>query len=131
MLHHDKSGWRINMSSYLYYESAKPSAYFEFEETSKFRKRRKLEKKPREIRSWLEMQDAYTLHKPLRRQFTRNPYNFNNILGLWECDVVDVQAFRKFNDNYRYLLRGIDVFSKFLHIVRLKSKIFYFRIFSI
>ena len=35
---------------------------------------------------------------------------------------MDVQAFSKFNDNYKYLLTVIDVFSKFLHIVPLKSK---------
>jgi transposase InsO family protein len=39
-----------------------------------------------------------------------------------EADLVDVQAFSKFNDNYKYLLTVIDVFSKFLHIVPLKSK---------
>jgi len=35
---------------------------------------------------------------------------------------VDVQALSKYNDSYKYLLTLIDVFSKFLHIVSLKSK---------
>jgi len=67
------------------------------------------------------MQDAYTLHKPLRRRFPRNPYTVNN-LDVWVADLVDVQEFSKFNDNYKYLLTVIYVFSKFLHIVPLKSK---------
>ena len=58
------------------------------------------------------MQDAYTLHKPLRRRFPRNPYTVNN-LDVWVADLVDVQEFSKFNDNYKYLLTVIDVFSKF------------------
>ena len=41
---------------------------------------------------------------------------------MCERDLIDVQAFVKFNDNYKYLLTVIDVFSKFLHIVSLKSK---------
>jgi len=68
------------------------------------------------------MQDAYTLPKPLRRRFHRNSYIVNIILDVWPADLVDVQAFSKFNYNYKYLLTLIDVFSKFLHIVPLKSK---------
>ena len=41
---------------------------------------------------------------------------------MWELDLIDVQAFRKFNNNYKNLLTGIDVFSKFLHLIPLKSK---------
>jgi len=63
------------------------------------------------------MKDAYTLHKMLRLRFPRNPYTANNFLDMWECDVVDVQDFSKFNNNYMYLLIAIDVFSKFLHII--------------
>ena len=82
----------------------------------------KLGKKPGEIKSWLEEQDAYTLHRPLRKRFKRNPYTVNNILDVWECDLIDVQALSKFNDNHKYLLITTDVFSKFLHVVPLKSK---------
>jgi hypothetical protein len=41
---------------------------------------------------------------------------------VWECDLVDIQAFSKFNDNYKYLLKVTDEFSKSLTIVPLKSK---------
>jgi hypothetical protein len=82
----------------------------------------KLGKKPSELLSWLQLQDTYTLHKPLRRKFPKNPYTVNNLLDVWECDLIDVQAFGKFNYNYKYLLTVIDVFSKFLYIVPLKSK---------
>jgi len=39
-----------------------------------------------------------------------------------ECDLIDVQAFVQFNDNFKYLLTVINVFSKYFHIVPLKSK---------
>ena len=79
----------------------------------------KLGKKPGELSSWLETQDSYTLHRPLRRKFPRNPYTVNNLFDVWRCDLIDVQAFRKFN-NYKILLTVVDVFSKYLHIVPLK-----------
>jgi len=46
----------------------------------------------------------------------------NNMMDVWECDQVDVQALGKFNDNYNYI-SVIDVFSKFLHMVPQRSKI--------
>ena len=78
------------MNSDLYYEPAEPSAF------SSLKKQRMHGTKPSEIKSSLEMQDAYTLHKPLRRQLPTNPYTINNFLDVWEADLVDVQAFSKF-----------------------------------
>jgi hypothetical protein len=43
-------------------------------------------------------------------------------MDVWECDLVDVQALGKFNDNIKCILSVIDVFSKFLYMVPLKSK---------
>ena len=122
-MQHSKSGWRINMTSDLYYVPAKHSAFSTLKNINHAAKQSKLGKNPGEIKSWLEMQDAYTLHKPLRRRFARNPYTVDKLLDDWEADLVYVVAFNKFNDKYKYLLTVIDVFSKFLHIVPLKSKV--------
>jgi hypothetical protein len=43
-------------------------------------------------------------------------------MDVWEADLLDVQGISKFNDNFKYLLTVIDVFSKFLHVVPLNSK---------
>jgi len=75
-----------------------------------------------ELREWLEALDTYILNRPVRKQFPRNPYTVNNIMDVWECDLVDVQGLSKHNDGIKYLLSVIDVFSKFLLIVPLKSK---------
>jgi transposase InsO family protein len=74
------------------------------------------------IKSWLLKQDAYTLHRAVRKRFHRNPHTVNNINDVWESDLVDIQGLSKYNDGIKYLLTVIDVFSKFLHIVPLKSK---------
>jgi len=110
------------MISELYHDPAKPSALSTLNKLGQAAKQSKLEWKPSKIKSWLESQEAYTMHKPLRHRFPRNPYTVNNILDVWECDLIDVQSLSKFNGNFKYLLTVIDVFSKFLHIVPLKSK---------
>jgi len=71
---------------------------------------------PADIKAWLLKQDAYTLHRAVRKRFPRNPYTVNNINDVWECDLVDVQGLSKYNDGVKYLT-VIDVFSKFLHII--------------
>jgi transposase InsO family protein len=79
-------------------------------------------KTPAEINDRLLRQDAYTLHRPVRRRLRSNPYSVNNILNVWECDLLDVQSLSKFKDAYKCVLTVIDTFSKFLHMVPLKSK---------
>ena len=41
-------------------------------------------------RAWLERQDAYTLHKPVRKYFPRNPYVVSNVMDLWESDLFSI-----------------------------------------
>ena len=121
-LHRGNSGWDNNINSKLYYDPAYPSAFSTFKKIQEAAKQSKLGKNPSEIISWLEMQDSYKLHKPLIRKFPRNTYNVNNLLDVWQCELLDVLDSIKFNYNYKYLLTGIDVFPKFLHIVPLKLK---------
>jgi len=74
------------------------------------------------INTWLQEQEAYTLHKPVRKRFYRNTYSVSNLMDVWETDLVDIQNLAKYNDNYKYLLTVIDVFSKYLYVIPLKSK---------
>ena len=72
----------------------------------------------KEIKEWLMKQDAYTLHKPMRRHFKRNRVIVRGIDQQWQIDMADMQSMQKFNDGYRYLL----VFSKYAWVVPLKNK---------
>jgi hypothetical protein len=108
------------MAGRVYYDPIHPAAFSTLDKLNAALKHKT--KKPEGYKAWLEKQEAYTLHKPVRKRFPKNPYNINNLMDVWECDLVDVLALSKFNDNFKYLLTVIDVFSKFLHIVPLKSK---------
>ena len=43
-------------------------------------------------------------------------------MDFWEYDLFDVHGLSKYNDGVKFLLSVIEVFSKNLHVVPLKSK---------
>lgn len=72
---------------------------------------------------WLSKQDAYTMHKPVRRRFKTRSYQTTHVDRQWQSDLVDMQGLSAHNDNYRYLLTCIDIFSRYAWAVPLKTKI--------
>ena len=56
---------------------------------------------PSAVKPFLEQQDAYMLHRPVRKRFPRIPYTVSNLLDDWEAEIVDVQSLAKHNDNHR------------------------------
>ena len=47
--------------------------------------------------------------------FPGTPYTVNYINVVWECDLVDVQGLRKYNDGVKYLLTVICFFQILTH----------------
>ena len=47
------------------------------------------------IRSWLQKQDTYTLHKPVRYRFKRNRVIVGAIDEQWEADLVIIYGLIK------------------------------------
>jgi transposase InsO family protein len=79
-------------------------------------------RREKEVSDWLLKQDAYTLHKPVRRKFQRNFYTVSNINDVWELDLADMQNIAQYNDGVKYLLTCIDCFSRYAHVKPLTSK---------
>ena len=75
-----------------------------------------------QLKKWLMKQDTYTLHKPARRHYKTNRVIVGGIDELWQMDLADMQTMAAENDGYRYLLLCIDVFSKYLWVIPLKTK---------
>lgn len=71
---------------------------------------------------WLSQEAVYTLHKPARKNYPRNRMNVPGIDAQWQADLVDMQAYTKYNNGYRYILTCIDIFSKYAWAVPLKKK---------
>lgn len=75
------------------------------------------------VTEWLLGQDTYTRHKPRRVHFPRNCYLLNNIMELWEADlIVFPDYYSRHNDGVKYILLVIDCFSKFIFVEPLKRK---------
>lgn len=74
------------------------------------------------IKRWLREQDVYTLHRDVKRKFTRRKFITSGVDVQWGADLADVSNTSKYNDGVTYLLIVIDVFSKYLFIEPLKSK---------
>ena len=64
-------------------------------------------------KDWLKTQDTYTLHKPLRRRFSRNRTIVYGIDDQWQADLVEMRDWQTENKKYAYILTCIDVFSKY------------------
>ena len=74
------------------------------------------------MKQWLSKQNTYTLHKPIRRKFTRRRTIVAGIDYQWQGDLADVSSMSKYNDQRRYLFCLIDVFSKYAWVVPIKDK---------
>jgi len=104
----------------LYFDPSKPSGFSTQQKLQNAVTRRSTSKQKQtaraaDIKAWLLQQDAYTLHRPVRKRFARNPYTVNNRNDVWESDLVDVQGLAKYNDDVKYLLTVIDVFKILKH----------------
>ena len=80
------------------------------------------DKSRREVIDFLSGVDAYTLRKPTRKRFPRRTVYSKGIADLIQADIADLSHIARYNDNYRYLLTAIDVFSKRAWALPLKSK---------
>lgn len=78
--------------------------------------------KTKDIRTFLQKSDAYTLHKPVKLTFRRRKTFTVGIDDLWQADLADLSSLSKYNDKNKFLLTCIDVFSKYAWVLPLKSK---------
>ena len=65
---------------------------------------------------------AEELHKPIRRKFKKHKVLVNGLDRIWAADLVDMQAFSKFNRDVKYIFAVIDVFSEYGWLIPLKDK---------
>ena len=98
------------MAGKLYFDHGLPSVFSNSKQLYAAVRDSKIGKRARELRAWLEAQDAFPLHRPVRKRFPRSPYGVKNIMSVWECDLVDVQLHSKYIDGIKYLLNVVDFF---------------------
>ena len=65
---------------------------------------------------------AEELHKPIIRKFEKRKVYSTFKDNIWGADLADMQLLSKYNKGIRFLLRVIDIFSKYAWVVPLKDK---------
>ena len=75
-----------------------------------------------EVKDFLESQDAYTLHKPIRRKFPRRKTISLGIDRIWQMDLADLSNISRDNDNFNFILTYIDCYSRYAFTVPVKNK---------
>ena len=105
-----------------YYDLSSPSAYTGLRNI--FREVRAVDPKIKlaDVKEYLQKQDTYTLHEPLRRKFPRRKTVAARIDSDWQADLCDVQHLKKYNDGFGYILTVIDVLSKFAWVEPVPDK---------
>ena len=58
----------------------------------------------KQVKHWLEWNDMYTLHRPIRRNFTKSRVMTYGMDDVWQMDLVDLASQSKHNAGYKYLL---------------------------
>lgn len=74
------------------------------------------------IQKWLEGQETYSLHRKVIRKFQRNRVIVSGIDSQWDADLLDMSHLSKSNRPFKYVLLCIDILSRFVWVVPLKSK---------
>jgi transposase InsO family protein len=74
------------------------------------------------VEKWLPTQNAYSLHKPLRKKFPTRSYRTSGLNQLWQMDLMEMIPYARINKGYKYILTCIDVFSRFARAQPLKTK---------
>ena len=106
----------------LYYKTDSPAAYTAPGALVRAARQRGLKISRAEVKRWLAEQLAYTLHRPARRRYPRNRVIVGGIDSQWQADLVEMGAFARQNDGYRYILTCIDILSKYAWVVPLRTK---------
>ena len=65
-----------------------------------------------DVEKFLTKQSVYGLHRKQLNKFERNPIYTMFQGDVFALDLKDMGAFSSQNDNYKYILVGIDTFSK-------------------
>ena len=85
-------------------------------------KSQNIQHNPKHVETWLQKEEPYSLHRPVRKKFLRNRVFVPAIDDTWQIDLVDMQKYSRVNKGFRYILTCIDVFSKYSWAVPVLKK---------
>ena len=106
----------------IYYNPRDPGSYGGVKPLLRRAKELGHEVNKKKVKTFLEKEDPYTIHKPIKRRYGRQQTLVGGIDHQWQADLVDMSEISRHNDGYRYIMTVIDVLSKVAWAVPLKNK---------
>jgi hypothetical protein len=106
----------------VYYNTKSPACFAGVRPIFKEAKRHNPKIKFKDVLEFLQRQDIYTLNKPVRRKFPRNKTIASGFDTDWQVDLADMQSLKSENDGFGWILTCIDVLSRYVWAVPLKTK---------
>jgi transposase InsO family protein len=76
----------------------------------------------KQVREWLKRQEGYVRHKPPPRVFPRQKILMSSLDQQWDADIMDMQKCSRQNSGYRFLGVFIDIFSRYVWVIPMKTK---------
>ena len=114
--------WKEYLST-LYFDPKSPASYLGPEKLYQYVKSEgKVKIGRHRIRQWLQDQESYSLTRGARRKFKRSRVVVAGIDSLWDADLMTMIDLSKHNDDNKYVLVCIDIFSRFAYCQPIKNK---------
>ena len=114
-----------NVDNYLkdlYYNLDNPESYSSIRKVFLAGKKRFPKLKKKDVELWFQKQPTATMHKRVRFKFPRNKTIVMSLGDQIQVDLCDMRNIAKHNDDYNYLLTGIDCFGRFGFGEKVKNK---------
>lgn len=113
---------KIDLLRSIYYDASNPASFGSVDKL--FRAASEIDPsiKRTNVEDFLSGEFAYTLHRKIVRKFRRNPVVASFHSELAQADLIDLRKYMAENDDFRYILTMIDVFSKVAFAVPVKTK---------
>lgn len=106
----------------LYYDPSRAGAYGGVEKLYRaVRKDGKFVLGRTKIRNWLLKQEDYAVHRETRSKFRRRRVVAPFVDYQWDVDTANMAYYKKENDGYAFFVLAIDILSKYVWTVPLKT----------
>ena len=114
--------WKKYLAS-IYFDPSHPGSYAGPEKLYKTVKEEgKFKIGQYRIKKWLQDQESYSLTRGARRKFNRARVIVEGLDSQWDMDLMDMVDLAKPNDEYKYVLVCVDIFSRYALCQLIKNK---------
>ena len=76
----------------------------------------------KKVKEWYQSQVTHNIHIIPRKKFTREPIIVDHINEQMDCDLIDAARLKKYNSGFGYILVCIDLFSRYVWALSVKTK---------